>query len=123
MKRFMNDESGVLTFEWILLITILVIGVICGLAAVRDALDVELCDVAQAIGSIDQSYSYYGLITQVSADRNVEFKPGENADADHHEVCGSFFNDGITYVTITSKKAHGLDGDEPATGDYEHSKG
>ena len=124
MKRFLNDESGVLTFEWILLITILVIGVIAGLAAVRDALNVELADIAQAIGSIDQSYSYYGLVFTVTADKNVEFNQGAVAvtGAQGHQVCGSLYNDGITRVTITTKKAHGLKGDDAATAEYKHDK-
>ena len=118
MKRFMNEEAGVLTFEWILLITILVIGVIAGLAAVRDALNVELADIAQAIGSIDQSYSYYGLIFTVTADANVAFN-GSNTLG--HQVCGSLYNDGITRVTITTKGAHGLKGgNTPTTATYDH---
>ena len=56
MKRIWNDESGVLTFEWILLITLLVIGIVGGLAAVRDAYIIELSSVADAITSLDTGY-------------------------------------------------------------------
>ena len=56
MKRFINEESGVLTFEWILLISVLVIGIVGGLSAVRDALIDELGDVAEAMLALDQSY-------------------------------------------------------------------
>ena len=56
MKRFINEESGVLTFEWILLISVLVIGIVGGLSAVRDALICELADVASAMVALDQSY-------------------------------------------------------------------
>ena len=56
MKRFINEESGVLTFEWILLISVLVIGIVGGLSAVRDALVCELADVASAMVALDQSY-------------------------------------------------------------------
>ena len=48
LNRIMKDESGVLTFEWILLITVLVIGLVGALSAVRDALNTELGDVAEA---------------------------------------------------------------------------
>ena len=46
-----------MTFEWILLITVLVIGVVGGLSAVRDAVITELGDVAEAVISLDQSYT------------------------------------------------------------------
>lgn len=56
LNRIMKDESGVLTFEWILLITVLVIGIVGALSAVRDALNTELGDVAEAMVALDQSY-------------------------------------------------------------------
>ena len=56
MKRFVSEESGVLTFEWILLITVLVIGIVGGLSAVRDATIDELGDVCEAMLALDQSY-------------------------------------------------------------------
>ena len=44
---------GVLTLEWILLVTILVIGTMGGLAAVRNAVIGELRDLAQAIEALN----------------------------------------------------------------------
>ncbi|HZZ74130.1 MAG TPA: hypothetical protein VFE24_17890 [Pirellulales bacterium] len=52
-----RDESGVLTFEWVLLATLLTIGIVSGLTAVRDALIDEFGDVAEAASSIDLSYT------------------------------------------------------------------
>ena len=52
-----RDDEGVLTFEWILLITIIVIGIVGGVSAVRDATVSELGDVTGAMVHIDQSYS------------------------------------------------------------------
>jgi len=56
LVQLWSQEDGVLTFEWILLITILVIGVVGGLSAVRDAVITELGDVVEAVISLDQSY-------------------------------------------------------------------
>ena len=56
-KRIWNEDRGVLTFEWILLITLLVIGIVGGVSAVRDGLIDELGDVSDAVVNIDQSYS------------------------------------------------------------------
>ena len=56
LSRIRRDDEGVLTFEWILLITIIVIGIVGGVSAVRDALISELGDVTGAAVNIDQSY-------------------------------------------------------------------
>jgi hypothetical protein len=40
------------TFEWILLISLLVIGIIGGLSAVRNAILCELQDLANCIGAL-----------------------------------------------------------------------
>ncbi|MEZ6070307.1 MAG: hypothetical protein R3C10_08510 [Pirellulales bacterium] len=53
VRRFRRDRRGLLTFEWILLISLLVIGVIGGLGAVRNALICELVELANCIESID----------------------------------------------------------------------
>ena len=57
LNRVWSEDQGVLTFEWILLITVLVIGIVGGLSAVRDAVISELGDVAEAMISLDQSYT------------------------------------------------------------------
>ena len=54
-KVWMEDE-GVLSFEWILLVTLLTIGIVGGIAAARDAIIDEFGDVAQAMMNLDQSY-------------------------------------------------------------------
>lgn len=56
LNRAWREDEGVLTFEWILLITVLTIGIVGGLSAVRDAVITELGDVAQAMVALDQSY-------------------------------------------------------------------
>lgn len=62
MKRLWSDEAGaVISAEIVLVATILVIGMVVGLKSVRDSVLTELADVAAAIASIDQSYSYSGV--------------------------------------------------------------
>ena len=46
-------RRGALTLEWILLVTVLVIGIIGGMAAVRNATNAELLDLANAISAIN----------------------------------------------------------------------
>ena len=57
LSRMWREDEGVLTFEWILLLTILAIGIVGGLSAVRDAVISELGDVAKAVTALDQSYT------------------------------------------------------------------
>ena len=52
MRNF-RRRRGVLTLEWVLLITVVVIGIIGGLGAVRNAIVSELQDVAEAIQSLN----------------------------------------------------------------------
>ncbi|HUE72614.1 MAG TPA: hypothetical protein VMP01_17140 [Pirellulaceae bacterium] len=57
LAKLWREQDGSLSFEWTMVVTLLVIGIVGGLAAARDAIIDELGDVAQAAGAIDQSYS------------------------------------------------------------------
>jgi hypothetical protein len=57
LKRIWRQDDGVLSFEWVLLTTLVVLGVVGGLAAARDAIIDELGDAAQAMLALDNSYS------------------------------------------------------------------
>ncbi len=64
VKNFWNDEAGfIVSAELILVSTILVIGLIVGLVELQSAIIHELNDVGEAIGSINQSYSFPGTVT------------------------------------------------------------
>jgi Flp pilus assembly pilin Flp len=52
-----REDDGVLSFEWTIMVVLLVFGIVGGLAAGRDAILDELGDTAEAYLSIDQSYS------------------------------------------------------------------
>ncbi|QDU31027.1 hypothetical protein ETAA8_61800 [Anatilimnocola aggregata] len=55
-SRMWNEDDGVLSFEWVLLVTLLTIGIVSGVAGARDAIIDELGDAAQAMMALDQSY-------------------------------------------------------------------
>jgi Flp pilus assembly pilin Flp len=66
LSRMWKEEDGVLSFEWVLLVTLLTIGIVGGLAAARDAIIDELGDVAHAMLAVDQSYTIaFPLLVQV----------------------------------------------------------
>jgi hypothetical protein len=52
-----REDDGVLSFEWVLLITVIVIGIVGGLAAARDAIIDELGDSAESMMALDQSFA------------------------------------------------------------------
>jgi hypothetical protein len=59
LKTLWRDERGmVYSMDVILVSTILLLGTIAGLVCLRNQVLLELEDVANAVGSLDQSYSY-----------------------------------------------------------------
>ena len=66
-QGFIRSEDGfLLSSEALLIGTIAVLGLLVGLVSVRDAVAQELGDFAQAIGLLNQSYSYTGVADSVS---------------------------------------------------------
>ena len=62
VRQLLNDEAGfIVSAELVLVATILVIGLIVGLSEVQHAVVSELNDVADAIGELNQCYSYSGF--------------------------------------------------------------
>jgi len=67
-RKLWGDEAGfVISIELILISTIVVIGLIAGLTAVRDAVVSELSDVAGAIDEMNQSFSFNGATSATAA--------------------------------------------------------
>ncbi len=48
-----RQRRGSLSLEWVLMVTVIVIGLVGGLAAVRNATNGELLDLSQAIEAIN----------------------------------------------------------------------
>jgi hypothetical protein len=68
MKNIQVSKLGakqggfVLTTELVLLSTVLVVGLVAGMVTMRDALTAEMEDVAEAIGHLDQTYAFNGIV-------------------------------------------------------------
>jgi hypothetical protein len=61
LQKLWDDDGGaLLATEWIIIATILVLGVITGLVAARNAILAELLDFANAVVSLNQSFSTTG---------------------------------------------------------------
>jgi len=62
ISNLWNDEAGfIISAELVLVMTIAVLAMVVGLAAVRDSVVHELNDVSHAVGAVSQSYSVNGL--------------------------------------------------------------
>jgi Flp pilus assembly pilin Flp len=83
-KKLFNDEAGfIVSAELVLIATILVIGLVVGLSEVQHAVVSELNDVGDAIGSLNQCYSFSG------------FSKCDNGGRVHAHSVGSHFNDTV----------------------------
>ena len=62
LRALWSDEAGfIVSSELVLIATMLVIGLIVGLSEIQHAVVAELNDVADAVGSINQSFQYAGI--------------------------------------------------------------
>lgn len=113
MRKLFNDEAGfIVSAELVLVLTIGVLGMVVGLASLRDSLTSELIDLSDAFGAVDQSYNY-----------NTLTKVGISAagTTTHGRVHGSGYNDNgdncdcaaVTFTDVTGKTdISGGDADE-----------
>jgi len=69
MMKMWKDDAGIVAFEYLLVATIIGLGLVVGLSAVSVALNAELTELANAILALDQTYSYSGQ-SSCNASRN-----------------------------------------------------
>ena len=87
LKQIACEDDGVLSFEWVVLTTLLVICIVGGLAAARDAVIDELGDVAQAMLALDGSYTItYPLQLAISDDGSTPQVIGLASDSGFTDV-------------------------------------
>ena len=76
-RQLYEDDAGfIVSAELILVATILVLGLIVGLSEIQYAVVQELNDVADAIGRVNQSYSYTGFSATKTAGGLKSFTAG-----------------------------------------------
>ena len=86
--QLMRDEGGaIISAELVLVLTILVIGVIVGLNEVAVAVNTELNDVSNAIGSIDQSFFFSGMKGVDGVAGKVKSGTAGSRFTDSHDDC------------------------------------
>lgn len=93
LLRAYHEDDGILSFEWVLLITLLTIGIVGGLAAARDAVIDELGDAAQSMLALDQTYDVdFPLYVSVNCPGGTDTTSGSSnsgfLDVATFEDCG-----------------------------------
>src|SRR5437016_5622957 len=89
MLKLWNDDRGaLLATEWVFVSTILVVGLVAGLKSVQQSVNAELADLADAIGSLSQSYSYGGVSGCAGMSNGIQF-------ADHNHTPSVTTNAGM----------------------------
>ena len=86
-KLWKDDCGALIATEWVFVATILVLGIITGLVAVRQAVISELTEFANAVMALNQSYSFSGQSNCLSStagsqaldSSNVIFEGSTNA--------------------------------------------
>ncbi len=86
-EKFMCDESGVIiSAELVLVLTIAILAMVVGLSEVAVAVNTELNDISNAIGTLNQSYSVTGFSST---------KSGGSISNIKNAFAGSRWDDGV----------------------------
>lgn len=65
LRRLTDDDHGfILSAELVIVGTVLVLGLVSGLACLQQSVNCELKDVAGAVDHLNQSYSFSGILSQ-----------------------------------------------------------
>jgi Flp pilus assembly pilin Flp len=93
LKKFLNDESGVIiSAELVLVLTIAVLAMVVGLTEVAVAVNTELNDLSNAIGALNQSFAITHFTTLKDNGITKAFVSGSrftdtHDDCDHNLSC------------------------------------
>jgi Flp pilus assembly pilin Flp len=77
MQQLWQDDAGIVALEYLLVATIVGLGLVVGLSNLEIALDNELTELANAITALDQSYSF--MTVRGSGEVLTSQKNGTNA--------------------------------------------
>ncbi|WP_339781149.1 hypothetical protein [uncultured Marinobacter sp.] len=100
VSKLSKKQAGfVMTTELVLLSTVMVVGLVAGMVTMRDALTAEMEDVAEAIGQLDQTYAFNGIVN------------GENTAAIEGSVFGDATDasagDGVEFTFVAATPLEG----------------
>lgn len=76
LQKLWQDDAGIVALEYLLVATIVGLGLVVGLSNLEIALDNELTELANAITALDQSYSFATVTGAASGGSNTSSKNG-----------------------------------------------
>lgn len=101
-RRFLSSEEGfILSTEALLIGTITVLGLIVGLAEVRNAVVQELGDFSQAVSFLSQDYAYTS-VTSVNVTTQIQTSGATYADLTDTQSTGGTLANGVSVTTTAS---------------------
>lgn len=80
LNQVWREDDGVLSFEWTIVTVVVVFGIVGGIGAIRDTIIDELGDMAEAVISFDQSFSFAGIPALGIPPSTYTDNPGEVID-------------------------------------------
>jgi Flp pilus assembly pilin Flp len=69
LQRLWQDDAGIVALEYLLVATIVGLGLVVGLSNLEIALDTELTELGNAILALNQGYSFVGLTSSTAASK------------------------------------------------------
>ena len=100
MRKLFNDEAGfVVSAELVLVLTIAVLGMVVGLASVRDSLTGEFNDLSAAFGAVNQTFHLRTVSKAGGTTKGHGLVSGFGYD-DRADDCDCV---GITYTDVCGK--------------------
>lgn len=111
LSLFSKSEDGFLiSSELVILATITVIGLIVGIAEVRNQVVSELGDVALAFGQLDQTYTYDGTVDDTPGDATASTTQGsaftDTVDASNGQAAATTAAGGVA-VDVSATETEG----------------
>ena len=124
VRRLWKDDGGaLLATEWVVVATILILGIIPALVAVRQGVLSELTEFANATMSLDQSYCFSGqVLTCAAADATVTGQDNTNGNTNGNANNGTTGNNGLHGLNNSSGNQTGTQANgQTGTGSWTQS--
>jgi Flp pilus assembly pilin Flp len=100
-RSFLRSEEGfVLSTEAVLIGTILVLGMIVGLAEIRNAVVQELGDYSQAVNMLSQDFAYTS-VTSTNVNTNIQTSGSQFSDSTDIQRANGTVANGIGVATVS----------------------
>jgi len=101
-SKLWKDDAGIVALEYLLVATIIGLGLVVGLSSLSAAINVELSELAQAILALDQGYAIAGQSSCVGSKAGVNVSDISQGTVSytHTTVAGVTANSYVVNLTV-----------------------